>query len=548
MLRFWSKLALQVKVICLFTFANLVIISFYTAFTIRSETATELKEIDKRLAIAAHTYTRVVGEENIDLALSEKRMSDETYIELVASMGKFAEDIGMEYLYSMTVEDSTVKYVIDGSTQSDIDKGEFCFPLEEYEDADEKLFEAWKTWKPAIAEYNDTFGYHRSYFMPMTTSAGNKIIIGVDMEMNEVKQIIKNILTTQIFIGLAILASGFLISFPFARIIAKSMIGIAKDIRYVAENQDFTKEIHVQNQDEVGAIADNINMLQNVIKQTIGHAYTMAEGSATQAEHFITAASSIQVKVSSATNMVEHISEQSGNIREQAQLAAQNANSIQRDIEGINQQLSDARIALKELADGVNSTAHNNRTLANELQTLTNKVGAVKIVLDTVTEISDQTNLLSINASIEAAHAGKLGAGFAVVADEVRSLANKTQQTVRESEEVIRMITSSVDEIISKMVGIVETNEKLTRTSSTSLSNIESIHNRLSNITSNSAESASNSDAIRTSILSVSDSIKEINDTMSTSKSQVEEILDSAVSIRDDAKEIVDYLSGYKIK
>ncbi|MCL1908020.1 MAG: methyl-accepting chemotaxis protein [Holophagaceae bacterium] len=521
--------------------------SVYTITAIKTQTASELQNLDGQMAVAARSYVRMVGEENIDLAVSGSKIPEDEYIALVASMGKYADEVGLEYIYSMTVVGSTVKYVIDGSPQSDIDEGEFSFPLDDYEDADAKVVDAWNSWTSEIVEYQDSFGHHRSYFLPATTGAGNKIIIGVDMDIGEVRQKIRNVLMTQVYIGIGILAFGFIITFPFARIITKSMTKISASVKHVAEKKDFTHEIAIGTRDEIGAIAENINMLQNVIKQTIGQAYGMSSESASQAEHFIATATSIHTQVATATSQVEHISGQAESIKEQTQLAARNTTSIQMETEEINQQLSDSRHSIKELADGVNKTAQNNRVLANELQALTKEVSAVKLVLNTVAEISDQTNLLSINASIEAAHAGKLGAGFAVVADEVRSLANKTQQTVSESEEVIKMITVSVDEVVKRMVEIVDINERLAQTSTSFLANIESIYERFTHITASAAESATNSNFIRESILDISDSIKEINAEMGVCESQVDEIMGKASSIRDDANKIKDYLSGFKI-
>ena len=539
-LQIWHKLALQAKVICLFTFANLLIVSVYTVAAIKTQTASELEMMDSQMVVAAKSYARVVGEKNIDLAVSGNNIPEDEYIALVASMGRYAEEVGLEYIYSMVVVDSKVKYVIDGSSQSEIDEGDFSFPLDDYEDADAKLVEAWNDWTPKVVEYQDTFGQHRSYFLPVATSVGNKILVGVDTDISEVRNNIRDVLMTQVYIGIGILTFGFLITFPFARIITKAMTNISAGIKQVAENRDFTHEIMISAKDEIGDIAENINMLQNLIKQTIGRAYSMSSESLSQAEHFITSADSIHAQVASATDQAQHISDQ-------AQLAAKNTTSIQTRTEEINRQLSDSRIAIKELAEGVNKTAQNNRILANELQALTKEVGAVKVVLNTVAEISDQTNLLSINASIEAAHAGKLGAGFAVVADEVRSLANKTQQTVSESEEVIKMISVSVDEVVNRMVEIVDINEKLAQTSTSSLANIESIYERFTHITSSAAESAASSNDIRESILDISDSLKEINAKMEASEMQVNEIVGKASSIRDDARKIKDYLSGFKI-
>jgi serine phosphatase RsbU (regulator of sigma subunit) len=144
-------------------------------------------------------------------------------------MGEYASDLGLAYLYSMTVVDGKAKYVLDGAPQSEIDEGNFKYPMDEYADAGPLFFAAWEKWIPMVEEYTDSFGSFRSYFLPIVTKAGNKAMIGADMKIDDVKRKTRNIVFSQVSIAAIILAIGVAITFIFTKVVARRMIGMAHD-------------------------------------------------------------------------------------------------------------------------------------------------------------------------------------------------------------------------------------------------------------------------------------------------------------------------------
>ena len=547
MLGLWKRLSLQTKIVFLFITVNVLILTTYTVFAVRSQTAEKIQAIDAGLILAAHKYIVALGEENLDRAFGNNMPEDE-YKTIVASMGKYAESLNLAYLYSITVADSKTKYVFDGCPQEDIDKGEFSLPWEDYEDASPKIAEAWNAWTPQFDEYTDKFGHFRSYFLPLTTRSGNKVILCADMGITDVQAKIRNIYISQISQALGILVFSFVLSFVFARMIAKSILDIGSRINYIAGKRDFTKNVAVKSSDEIGKMAESLNSLQSVLKQAIGQAYDISVANVSYAENFSAAAASIQGQVASSSRQVEQLNEDAGDINKHAQLAANHANSVRLDIDKIDKELADECLTLRGLVEGVKKSAQNSRALANDLQELNTKVVAIGRVLEIVADISEQTNILAINASIEAAHAGDIGRGFAVVADQVRNLASNTQQTVGESEEIVKLITQGISNIIAKMAETVEVDEKLAQASGKSLAGIESMQARFADTTSMMAESAAGSDSINSSIAHMTGGLGDVNSALESSKSQADEILHTASSILDSANDLKKHLSGFKVK
>jgi methyl-accepting chemotaxis protein len=101
-------------------------------------------------------------------------------------------------------------------------------------------------------------------------------------------------------------------------------------------------------------------------------------------------------------------------------------------------------LSIESLADDVTANA-------TQVEDLAQKVYGISKVLDVIRSIAEQTNLLALNAAIEAARAGEAGRGFAVVADEVRALAHRTQQSTQEIEQMIGGIQQGTDQAVSSM-------------------------------------------------------------------------------------------------
>jgi len=247
-------MSLTAKMMLLFNSLNALVLVLYGIISVRTQVAKELDGIDGKLALVAQNYVRVVGEDKIDRFFQSGAAPEKEYLADIASMGQYASDFGLAYLYSMTVVDGKAKYVMDGAPQSEIDEGNFKISNGRLPRASPMFFAAWEKWAPMVEEYTDSFGSFRSYFLPFATKAGNKVLIGADMNVDDVKLKTRDIVISQISIAAVIFAIGFAMTFIFARVVARYLF--AKEVaRCLTGHQEpIGVDVHVMLKDLMAGV------------------------------------------------------------------------------------------------------------------------------------------------------------------------------------------------------------------------------------------------------------------------------------------------------
>ena len=248
--------------------------------------------------------------------------------------------------------------------------------------------------------------------------------------------------TTMALVTVAILLSiiiTLILGFIIVRSITNSTAALIKASGDMAQG-DLSHRLRFTTQDEFGVIGNSFDAMADsftVALQKVAEASTQVSVAASQvnstAERIATGAEEVAAQATTIATAGEEMSATSGDIAQNCQMAAEGA---QRATQSANNGASvvEATIAVMgQIADKVQESA---RTVES-LGARSDQIGAI---IGTIEDIADQTNLLALNAAIEAARAGEQGRGFAVVADEVRALAERTTRATKEIGEMIKAI------------------------------------------------------------------------------------------------------------
>ncbi|WOI36950.1 methyl-accepting chemotaxis protein [Alteromonas sp. CI.11.F.A3] len=261
-----------------------------------------------------------------------------------------------------------------------------------------------------------------------------------------------SLISTGVVMTIVVTLLLFATAVPIVRGIKQSIDDVVRSLKDIAqENGDLTVRIATKSEDEIGELVYWFNQfmdkLQGVVKDVVEASLPLSNLAQNLRGLTEETQRTIDIQQQSAQNAKLAVDTMSGSVDGVAHSAAQAAGDANEatSAAGEGRQIVQQTVSsIQQLAENVRETAD----VIGRLESDSNKVGSV---LDVIKGIAEQTNLLALNAAIEAARAGEQGRGFAVVADEVRTLASRTQQSTEEIQSTIEQLQSAAHSAVEVM-------------------------------------------------------------------------------------------------
>ncbi len=357
------------------------------------------------------------------------------------------------------------------------------------------------------------------------------LVISLDSNDAEIESTKLTLLVTLLIVFVIFIA---ITSLFFSKEVINPLEELRARIRALVEgDKDLTRRIKVVRENEFAQSAYAVNDFVGMVQDTVNQVKSLGQENVAIANTITDASHSIYESVEQERAIVSETTQKSQSIKTILDTSMEVSRETQKNVAQANANLEASKAALQQLVEEVGSFIEIEHELTDQLGHLKEDANQVKSVLEIIKEIAEQTNLLALNAAIEAARAGEHGRGFAVVADEVRKLAERTQKSLLEIEISVSTIVQSINDVSDKMSDNAKGMQALTSISGEVETRITETSHEMERSLQVARRSVEDSETIATHTDEIISKIAEINEHSRSNKERV-------VGIEADSRRLLD--------
>ncbi|PCJ44321.1 MAG: hypothetical protein COA99_07025 [Moraxellaceae bacterium] len=258
--------------------------------------------------------------------------------------------------------------------------------------------------------------------------------------------------TAALFLCIVLASIGAGLSWIFSSYLVRPLNTVVDAIKNMVQGEgDLTQRLSYLEDDELGDLSNYVNSLMEKLQSMLWEMADLINALATSSTQLRTAATATTADIQDQQIQTELLATAMNEMTATVHEVAISAQNSAQGAESAKSQTSAGFKIMNQSIDEIDSLVQKVTSSAEAIQILTNDTANIGSVLDVIKSIAEQTNLLALNAAIEAARAGEQGRGFAVVADEVRTLASKTQESTNEIEGMIEKLQSAAKNAVIEM-------------------------------------------------------------------------------------------------
>jgi len=448
------------------------------------------------------------------------------------------------------------KYITKFNTNYEKMKNNVINSTKLTDEAKSSSLESLKIYKERFLKFAD--GVKEKGLNPKSGKLGElrKIIHESSAVVNEVTEHILDMTNVEIFelrkFNLIIVVVNIVVVIILLLIISRRIYSEILSLRETATDladngeADLTQRLNINGNNEITQANSKINKFIERIQSTLDGIKSSSSETASVANELSVTAMQVGKRVEKEAEIIEGNVKSSEDITALINSSVEKATATKDDIISASENLNSVRAEILNMVSKIQHTSEVEAELSSKLNQLSNDAEQVKSVLTVINDIADQTNLLALNAAIEAARAGEHGRGFAVVADEVRQLAERTQKSLNEINTTISVIVQAIIDASDNMNKNAETIQDLSSVSTQVESKINETNKIMNESVSVANESLNDSVDIATKLNARIKNTAHMSQLANSNARNVEEMATAIEHLHNMTEELSAQLNSFK--
>ena len=337
-------------------------------------------------------------------------------------------------------------------------------------------------------------------------------------------------------------------AFAVAFLMKNALEKLARSLRDIAEGEgDLTSRLSVTSADEVGEVVKWFNTFVEKLQHTVGDIVAIVKPLGEMSQELRNVASNTNRTAVEQNQNANFVSNSIREMLQEIQEVAKHANEAANMARDTDKAADDGKLVVEKTIHSIDAFANEVELASSVVLQLQKDTENVGVILDVIRGVAEQTNLLALNAAIEAARAGEQGRGFAVVADEVRTLASKTQESTREINNVIEQLQIAATKAVSVMNGGRERGKLSVEQASHTGESLQVISHKVDSITAMNGEIANVTNRQEKTTAMINQRIADSQKAAEVVRVSTERVADLSVNLEDYAGKLSRVAGQFKI-
>lgn len=453
----FSETSIKKKILCSLLVVNAIVNLLFGTIIYNKASKLLIEQAKKEVSVVNATTSTLIDVELLEAYINDPN-NKAAYNEVYQVMDDIKKQTQIKYIYIVNRVDGILKYcvVVDDTDESIVDVEE------DYIDGMSYVFDNNEVLVTDI-DSSETYGDLITSYQPLCNKNGE--VIGILCIDYNAEHMIHNLTILNYIVVITVITGSVItviLILLILRIFMRSISVMNNDIEGImGDTIDLTQTINVKNRDEIGSLGMQINTLMEQIRSVLLLLSESSNQLKDSANLSMTYSTESNTEINSINAMMQKISEKMQESHASVSLIASTINLItdavgdiyheigqgQKLAKKINEKATSVRKDAESESSYVGSMSENVQKSVSEKIKKSHSVDQIKDLSERILNISEQTRLLSLNASIEAARAGEAGRGFSVVAEEISKLSDECTDTAKE----IQYITHTVTEVVKEL-------------------------------------------------------------------------------------------------